>query len=63
MRGVGDQRQRVRRVAEPQFSGNDQCIERDADGKREAEIIRRMAMPGMIVRVGMIVMIGHAALC
>ena len=66
MNRIRNQRQRVGGVAENQF-GRDECgIERNTHGEREAEIVRRVTVAGMAVRVGMvvvvmIVMLGHDA--
>ena len=61
MDGIRNQRQRVRGVAENQFRDDERGIERDADGKRAAEIVRRVAVTGMVMgmtmRVGMVVVI------
>ena len=59
MNGVRNQRQRVGGVAEDQLRNDERRIERGADGERPAEIVRRMAVAGvtmrMIMRVGMVV--------
>ena len=58
--GVGDQRQRVGGVAEDQLGNDERGVERGADRERPAEIVRRVAVAGvimgMIMRVGMFVM-------
>ena len=60
MNGVRNQRQRIGGVAEDQFGNDEGGIERGADGERPAEIVRRVAVAGvivgMIMRVGVIVM-------
>ena len=66
--GVGNQRERIGRIAEDQFGDDKRSIERGADGESPAEIVRRMAVAGMtmgmIMAVGVIVMrviVRHAA--
>ena len=64
MNRVRNQRQRVGGIAEDQFGDDEAGIERGADGKRPAETCRRMAVSGMVMRMGMIVMVvvvRHAA--
>ncbi len=41
------QRQRIGRIAEDQLGNDERRIERGADGKRPAEIVRRMAVAGV----------------
>ena len=65
MDGVGNQRQRIRGIAKNQLRNDEHRVERNACGKRESKIVRRMAVPGMAMPVRMvvvmIVMMGHAA--
>jgi hypothetical protein len=63
--GIGDQRQRVRGIAEHEFGRDEGHVERHANRKRGPEIIRRVAVPGMAVAVRvavMVVVMGHGAL-
>ena len=48
---IGNQRQRVGGIAERQFGHDKRTIERNAGGESKAEIVRRVAVPGMAVRV------------
>jgi hypothetical protein len=57
--GVGDQRQRIGRVTEAKLGDHECAVERRADRKCAAEIIGHMAVPGVIMRVGAIVMMCH----
>ena len=61
MNRIRDQRQRVGGIAEHQLGRDEHGIERNADGERKAEIVRRVTVAGMAVRVGVIVMMGHDA--
>lgn len=51
MKGVGNQGERVGRVAENQFRDDERRIERRADGKGRAKTIRRVAVTSVIVPV------------
>jgi hypothetical protein len=51
-------------ATENQFGDDEAGIERGTDGKRPAETFGHMAVPGMIMRVGVVVMmmvVRHAA--
>ena len=56
MHGVGHQRQRVCGVAERELRDHEAGVEGRTDRERKAEIIRRMAVAGVVVRMGVIVM-------
>ena len=76
MNGVRDQRQRACGITEHQFGHDKHRVERDAHREGKAEMIRRVAVPGMTVRmvmtmgmimavtsvavILMVVMMGHA---
>ena len=53
MKGIRNQGQRIGRVAEDQFGNDEGGIERGADGEGPTEIVRRMAVPGVIMRMTM----------
>ena len=55
MNGVRDQRQRVGGIAEHQLGDHEHRVERDAYRKRKAEMIGRVAVPDMAMRVAVIV--------
>ena len=75
MDGVRNQRKRVRLVTEHEFGCHEQRVERGAERKCEAEMVGRMAVPGMgvvvrmamsvamvmrVIVVVMVVLLGHA---
>jgi hypothetical protein len=62
--GIGDQRQRVGRIAEHQLGHDEGRVERRAERKRGPEIVGRVAMSGMAMPVrmaGMMVGMIHGA--
>ncbi len=74
MNRIGNQRQRVRGIAKNQLRDHEHRVERDARSERKSEMIRRVAVPGMAVRMAMsvpvvvsmgmvmmVVLMGHGA--
>jgi hypothetical protein len=60
--GVRDQRQRIGGVAKGQFGKHERRIERCTQGERDPEAIRRVAVPGVAMRVAVIMimmMVSH----